>query len=63
MGMLLSFVPKTPAPGRPMNMVGIEASIIIFPGVRYERSGNLEAESGKVSAQASSGDSQSTPKH
>lgn len=35
--MVLSFVPRTPAPNRSGHLAGQDASIVIFPGVRYER--------------------------
>lgn len=37
MGMLLFFTPQKAAKPRPEQKPGATASIIIFPGVRYER--------------------------
>jgi len=37
MGMLLTFAPSKAAKPRPRPTAGTSASIIIFPGIRYER--------------------------
>jgi hypothetical protein len=37
MGSLLSFAPRRAAPSRKPVLAGATASVIIFPGVRYER--------------------------
>ncbi len=42
MGMLLSFAPAKIAKPRPKQKSGTSASIIIFPGVRYERVNPLD---------------------
>jgi hypothetical protein len=42
MGMLLSFSPIKPAKSRPKPSSGTSASIIIFPGIRYERQNVLD---------------------
>jgi len=65
MGMLLSFVPRTPAPSRPLDLAGIEASIIIFPGVRYERPGNPPSVNQKplTGSHAGSSDRPPAPRH
>jgi hypothetical protein len=39
MGMLLTFTPPKAAKPRPKPSAGTTASIIIFPGIRYERPG------------------------
>ena len=42
MGMLLSFSPTKSAKSRPKPSSGTTASIIIFPGIRYERQNAIE---------------------
>jgi hypothetical protein len=42
MGMLLSFSPVKSAKPRPKPSSGTTASIIIFPGIRYERQSGLD---------------------
>lgn len=42
MGMLLTFTPLKAAKPRPKPNSGTTASIIIFPGIRYERGSPLE---------------------
>lgn len=37
MGLLLNFTPQKAAKQRPKPSAGATASIIIFPGIRYER--------------------------
>lgn len=62
--MLLSFVPRTLAPSRPLDLAGIEASIIIFPGVRYERPGNPPSVNQKpVTSEMGSSDRPPQPRH
>ena len=39
MGMVLSFVPRTAPSNRTKQPAEIPAAVIIFPGIRYERSG------------------------
>ena len=38
MGMVLSFVPRTAPNNRTKQTAEIPAAVIIFPGIRYERS-------------------------
>ncbi|ESY69727.1 hypothetical protein LB577_21730 [Mesorhizobium sp. B283B1A] len=38
MGMVLSFVPRTAPTNRVKQATEIPAAVIIFPGIRYERS-------------------------
>jgi hypothetical protein len=42
MGMLLDFAPQKPAKPRPKPSSDTTALIIIFPGIRYERSSALD---------------------
>ncbi|QPC95300.1 hypothetical protein GA829_27510 [Mesorhizobium sp. INR15] len=46
MGMVLSFVPRTAATNRTSQNTGTPAAVIIFPGVRYERSRVTDARPG-----------------
>ncbi|TGQ66830.1 MAG: hypothetical protein E5V49_16350 [Mesorhizobium sp.] len=43
MGMVLSFVPRTAPTNRTKQTTEIPAAVIIFPGIRYERSHAGEA--------------------
>ncbi|TPK43061.1 hypothetical protein FJ942_02755 [Mesorhizobium sp. B2-4-2] len=43
MGMVLSFVPRTAPTNRAKQTTEIPAAVIIFPGIRYERSTAGEA--------------------
>lgn len=43
MGSILSFVPRKAATGQSRQPAGSAASVIIFPGVRYERRAMIEA--------------------
>lgn len=43
MGSILSFVPRKAATGQTRPPAGSAASVIIFPGVRYERRVMIEA--------------------
>lgn len=43
MGSILSFVPRKAATGQSRPPAGLVASVIIFPGVRYERRAMIEA--------------------
>jgi hypothetical protein len=43
MGMVLSFVPRAAPTNRVKQTAEIPAAVIIFPGIRYERSGSVEA--------------------
>lgn len=46
MGLVVSFVPKPASPHTRPSVAGQAASVIIFPGVRYERdAGEAERES------------------
>lgn len=43
MGMVLSFVPRAAPTNRVKQTTEIPAAVIIFPGIRYERSNTGEA--------------------
>jgi hypothetical protein len=43
MGMVLSFVPRAAPTNRTKQTTEIPAAVIIFPGIRYERSSTGEA--------------------
>ena len=43
MGMVLSFVPRAAPTNRAKQTTEIPAAVIIFPGIRYERSATGEA--------------------
>jgi len=43
MGMVLSFVPRAAPTNRAKQTTEIPAAVIIFPGIRYERSSTGEA--------------------
>lgn len=43
MGMVLSFVPRAAPTNRAKQTTEIPAAVIIFPGIRYERSSTAEA--------------------
>ncbi|TPM37489.1 hypothetical protein [Mesorhizobium sp. B2-3-4] len=43
MGMVLSFVPRTAPTNRAKQTTEIPAAVIIFPGIRYERSNTVDA--------------------
>jgi hypothetical protein len=57
MATILSFTPRAAASGRPP--VAVEASVIIFPGVRYERPGDADAHA-QANAKATE---QTAPRH
>jgi len=42
MATILSFTPRTSPAGRPPPAVGAAASVIIFPGIRYEHADDAE---------------------
>jgi len=60
MATILSFTPKSAGVGRPPLAVGTESSVIIFPGVRYERPGDADA---RRQATAAGTPQPTTPKH
>jgi len=41
MGMVLSFVPRTAPSNRTKQTAEMPAAVIIFPGIRYERAGEV----------------------
>jgi hypothetical protein len=62
MGTILSFVPRKAAKARPEASYGATASIIIFPGVRYERM-NVSDDSKSVLVERSDRRPKSGPSH
>lgn len=62
MGSIVSFVPRPAAKSRRSDDRSIAASVIIFPGVRYERPAVAEAD-GAASAEERSEQRNPTPLH